>query len=244
MAHTDPRPAFDPRQRFAVELRDHGSRTVWRPDEHGKLTPREERAFTMDVLIDGEYEIVGGLVLRADDRLVAFDECGMCGLWECNLTAECAARVGRLGPYVLWLHPGGRVYTFDADEYARALGGSVDVIPALTDDDAYDLDEPDAGAAYACLDGSVLAVRDDGGPLASLARWPATSEGGVRPVAPPSEAIEVRAVNGVSSSVWVDARPREDGRRAAYLPAVTMARVWCAGDAVDRVLAALVVGAP
>lgn len=47
-------------------------------------------------------------------------------------------------------------------------------------------------------------------------------------------------MNGLSASAWIDARPREDGRRAACLPAVTRARVWLAGDAIDRVVDAFV----
>jgi hypothetical protein len=37
--------------------------------------------------------------------------------------------------------------------------------------------------------------------------------------------------------------PRADRSRAAYLPGVTRARVWCAGPAIDRANEALV-GAP
>ncbi len=239
MKPTDTRPPFDPRQRFEVDLRDLGPRTAWRRDDHGALTPREERVLTMDVRIDGELEIVGGLIIEASDGLVALDECGMCGLWECNLTDGYAAKVRRIGPYVLWILPNGRVYTFDAADYARALGGAVEEVPTLTDNDAYDLDEPDAEAAYPCRDGAVLAVSGDIGALASLSRCSVVGEGALRAVAPPSEAVEVRAVNGLSASAWIDARPRDDGRRAAYLPAVTRVRVWFAGDAVDRVVEAL-----
>jgi len=233
------RPPYDPRQRIELEPRDHGPITVWRPDAQGRLTPREERSLTMDVCIDDEYEIVDGLALRADDRFVAFHECGQCGLWECNLIEGYAAKVVRFGPYVLWLHPGGRVFTFDADDYARALGGAIDALPTLTDDDAWNLETPDREASYRGADGAVLSVADDDGPLAPLRGWPENSLGDVHPVAPPPEAIEVRALNGRSASVWIDARPRDDGRRAAYLPAVTGVRVWCAGPAVDRVVAAL-----
>ncbi len=237
-----PRPPYDPRQRFEVELCDHGPCTAWRPDEHGTLTPREERIRTMDVIIDGEREIIGGLVLEASDRLVAFYECGMCGQWECNLTEGWAAKVLRLGPYVFWVRPDGSMFTFGAEEYARALGGSVDEIPMLDGDDAYDLNEPDREAAYACPDGSVLDQSDENGLLSALSLASAMLDSELRAVAPPSEAVEVRAMNGVSASIWVDAHPRGDGRRAAYLPAVTWAPVWYAGDAVDRVVSALVGG--
>ena len=236
MKPSDLRPPFDPRQRFAVELCDLGPITVCHSQEP---SPREERRLVMDVLIDGEREIFGGLVLEADDLHVAFDECGMCGLWECNLVDGYSAKVRRVGPYVLWLRPYERVYTFDVDEYERALGGSTETLPTLTEDDEDDLDDPDDEAAYPCSDGRVLAVNDDAGPLAALRGWPIRSDVDAHPVTPPSEAVEVRALNGLSASIWIDARPREDGRRAAFLPAVTAARVWCAGDAVDRVVTAL-----
>lgn len=74
----------------------------------------------------------------------------------------------------------------------RALGGDVEEVPTLSDDDAYDLDDPDTEAAYACHDGAVFAMNDDEGALANLAHCTVTDGGALRAVTPPSEAVEVR----------------------------------------------------
>lgn len=238
------RPPFDPRQAFRVDVVDLGPVTVWRPGADGALAPCQERAHAMDVFIDDQIEIIGGLVLSASDRLVAFSECSSCELWECNLVEGWAAKVLRFGPYILWLRPSGEVFTFGVEAYSRALGAGVDELPALSPEDAQALGAPDREAAYPGADGRLLAVDpevDPSGPFAALFAWPVEGEGDVRPVEPATEAVEVRAANGVSRSIWVDAAPRSDGTRAAYMPAVTAADVWCAGPAVDRVIEALAV---
>lgn len=101
---------------------------------------------------------------------------------------------------------------------------------------------PDREAEYPTAAGGSLAIDPELNPegaFAPLYEWPAHGEGEVFPVAPPAEAIEVRALNREHAPVWIDASPRTDGRRAAFMPTVTCVGVWCAGPAVKWVVEAL-----
>jgi hypothetical protein len=237
------RPAFDPRQTLSVVIHDLGPIRVSRCGADGIWVTTDERRRAMNVSVDGSEIIEMGLVLTADDELVAFNPCDSCELWECNRVEGCAAKVRRFGPYVFWITPWGPTYTFGQEQYAEVLGPGIDDLPELTADDAWELDEPDLEASYPGVDGRVLAVdgkRDPEGPLALLCEWPARGEGELRPVEPPAEAREIRATNDDCASIWVDVVPRADGSRAACLPGVMRVPVWYVGPAIDRAIEALV----
>ena len=237
------RPAFDPRQTLCVVLHDFGPVRVSRLGADGSWVTTEERERAMSVFVDGQEIIDAGLVLSAGDELVAFSPCGSCELWECNLIEGYAAKVRRFGPYIVWITPWGRTYTFGRDQYAEVLGSGADGLPELAADDAWDFDDPATETAYPSVDGrglSVDAELDPGGPLSALRDWPAHDLGELRPVEPPAEAREIRATSEGSGSIWIDVVPRTDGSRAAYMPDVTRVPVWYVGPAIDRVLAALV----
>jgi hypothetical protein len=235
-------PAFDPRQVLSVVLHDRGPMQVSHRGADGVWVTTEERARAMSVFVDGREIIDTGLVLSADDELVALSPCSSCEFWECNLVEGYAAKVRRFGPYVVWITPWGPSYTFGRDQYAEVLGPGVDELPELEPDEAWDFDEPSPEAAYPGVDGRVLAVdpeRDPGGPLSSLREWPAGG-GELHPVEPPAEAREIRATNEGSASIFIDPVPRADGSRAAYLPGVMRVPVWYVGPAIDRAIEALV----
>ena len=223
-----PRP-FDPRQELSVVVHEHGVARVGRRDAAGVWTERDEPQRSMSVWIDDEEVIAGGLVLSASDPLVALCECS-CGLWACNLIEGWAARVRRFGPYVLWITPNGRCYTFAAARYGEVLGPGQEDLPELGEDDAWDLGDPDDEVRYVLADGSALAALRD---------WPVHGIDTLCPVAPPAEAREVAALDGKGPSLWIDVAPRETGRFAVFAPALTRVPVWCVGTAVDHLVAAL-----
>lgn len=205
------RPPFDPRRDLRAELHGPGS---------------------MSVCIDGEWRIGGGLVVTGSQPLVAFHECGSCGLFECNLAEDYAARVRRVGPYVLWLTVWGELHCFGVERY-REVFGDVAGLEAPRDRD-YDLlvDEVARAGAWTCPDGRTLSLDLDRAPDAPLARLGAWRGGpGVEAVLPPADAVELRSVAG-APSLWLD-----PARRAAYLPGAFVLPVWIAGPDVDALLA-------
>jgi hypothetical protein len=236
------RPTFDPRQDLSVLVHDLGSVQVSRQDRDGRWVTTDERRQAMSVFVDDEEVIDAGLLISAAAPLVALHPCAVCELWQCNLVEGWAAKVRRFGPYVLWITPSGQIYTFAQDQYARELGPGAERLPALTPAEAWDLDDPDLSACYVGAGGLLLTVdgeRDPEGPLAALRDWPACGAGDLRPVTPPAEAVEIRARTPGGPSIWIDRAPRVDGSRAAYLPSVTRARVWCVGPEIERLIAAL-----
>lgn len=234
---------FDPRQTLSVVVHDLGPVRVSRPGADGTYVTAEERRLAMSAFVDDKEVIGAGLMLDGGDRLVAFSACGVCDLWECNLSERHAAKVRRFGPYVVWITAWGDTYTFAYDRYAEVLGPGAERLPELTCEDAWDLDDPEPGGRYAGLDGRLLVVdleRDPDGPLSVLREWPDRGREGLCPVEPPVEALEIRAADKGGQSIWIDAAPRACGSRAAYLPGVMRVRAWCSGPAIDRVIEQLV----
>lgn len=232
---------FDPRQRLSVTIHELGVARVGRLGADGVWTERDEPQRSMSVWIDDAERIDGGLMLSADDPLVALNECS-CGEWVCNLVEGWAAKARRFGPYVLWILPDDSCYVFSADQYSETLGPGLASLPVLDEDDAWSLDGPNLAVRYLLADGSAIGIGLPG-PLAdaiqALHDWPACGLGELRPVEPPREAREIPAHEGSGLSLWVDVTPREDGGYAAFVPAWTRAPVWCAGPAADRLVAAL-----
>lgn len=219
-------------------MHDLGTAEVWRPGPDGTLTPRQEPRRAMSVVVDGRELIDHGLMIDGSDALVAYTECGVCGEWSCNLVEGYAAAVRRFGPYVLWITPWDDGHVFGIDAYAGWFG-PVDV-PALDATALHDLPEPDPAWAHAAHDGRVVAgTTAEPAVFTDLMDWPLHGSTDVLPVEPPAVAVEVPSVLAGGRSIWIDVAPRADGRRAAYLPAVTRAPVWCAGPAVDRLIDAL-----
>lgn len=232
---------FDPRQLISVTIHELGVALVARRGADGVWTERHEPQRSMSVWIDDYERISGGLMISADDPLVALNECS-CGEWSCNLVEGWAAKARHFGPYVLWILPDDSCYVFSAEQYSEALGPGLASLPVLDEDDAWSLDDPNLAARYLLADGSAIGL-DVPGPLAdvveALRDWPARGLGELRPVDPPSEALELRPRDGGAPSLWVDREPRADGSYAVYVPAWTRAPVWCAGPVVARLVAAV-----
>lgn len=235
------RPAFDPRTELRAELHDLGPIRVFRPDANGVLTERQERQRAMSVYLDGQERIERGLVVTGGDPLVACRPCPSCDLFECNLTEDYAARVRRFGPYVLWITVWGEQRCFSLDRYREVFGGDVEALVAPTVDDYLELDEPARSGAWRCPDGRALVLdleRAPDEPLAKLSVWRGDPAGDLVAVAPPGRAIELPSAGGGAPSLWIEAHPRPDGRRAAFLPGVFILPVWLVGPEVDQVAAA------
>ena len=233
------RPAFDPRTDLRAELHDLGPIRVFRPDANGVLTERQERQRAMSVYLDGQERIERGLVVSAGDPLVACGPCSSCDLFECNLTESYAARVRRFGPYVLWITVWGEHHCFALDRYREVFGGDVQALVEPQVDDYLELDEPARSGAWRCPDGRSLSLdveRAPHEPLAKLHAW--RGAGGLEAVPPPERAIELPSAVAGAPSLWIEARPRPDGRRAAFLPGVFILPVWLMSPEVDQVVTA------
>lgn len=227
------RPAFDPRRDLRATLHDLGPRRVWRTDARGVVTQHDERRLAMSVWIDEDQRIDHGLVVTGGQPLVAFHECGSCGLFECNLAEDYAARVRRLGPYVLWLTVWGELHCFGLERYREVFGGDPAVHPAPREDELCGLDDPPRSGAWTCPEGHTLSCdldRAPDGPLARLCAW--RGGPGVEAVLPPAWAVELKSGVG-ARSLWLD-----PARRAAYLPGVFPLPVWITGPDVDAVVSA------
>lgn len=243
------RPSFDPRIDVSTHVREHAPIAVSRKDANGVWITRAEPQRTMSVFIDGVEQIEDGLMIDGGDPLVAFNPCGVCGEWVCNLVEGWAAKVRRIGPYVVWIRASGETFVFDVERYRAVFGGHVESLPGLSADDAWDLDEPATSVVLESPDGRSLVLDvsgDPDGPLARLRAWPVVPLEGIVAVAPPARAIEIRArtteasPNRDAASSWIDMEPREDGRRAGYFPGIVRVPVWIGGPEVDGVVAALV----
>lgn len=232
---------FDPRQRISITVHELGLAHVGQLGADGAWTYRDEPQRSMSVWIDDEERISGGLMIAADDPLVAMNECS-CGEWVCNLVEGWAAKARRFGPYVFWIRPDDHCYVFSASDYTATFGPGLESLPVLDEDDAWSFSDPDVEARYLLADGSAIGL-DVPGPLAdvveALRDWPARGLGTLRSVDPPNDALELRPRDGGAPSLWVDRAPRADGSYAAYVPAWTRAPVWCAGPAVERLVAAV-----
>lgn len=235
-----PRPAFDPRNELAAQILDRGPITVSRRDASGGWVTTDERQLAMSVRIDGVERIDVGLVIQGSDTLVAFSECGSCGLWECNLTEGYAASVRRLGPYVLWLTHWDEFYCFDLEQYRSTFGGEVEALPELTEEDVMLYNDPPLSGAYVSPGGGVISFdceRSPGAPLARLRCWPGPLATDLEAVRPPPSAIEVKSATDGAPSLWISETPGPDGRRSAFLPGVVRVPVWLAGPDVERLVA-------
>lgn len=234
-----PRP-FDPRTLLSAQIHDLGPIQVWRKDpKGGGLLPHDERKLAMSVFLDGEERIHRGLMITGEDELVAFSECSVCELFECNLTEGYAALVRRLGPYVLWITPWGDVYAFDEARYREVFGAGVDALPPLGPEEMWDLDEVPSSGEYVTLDGRRVSFdvdRDPDSPLGALQAWPVRLVPDIEVVLPPASALEVRSTVPDAPSLWIDDAPRADGRLAGYFPGIVRAPVWIAGLEVDRAI--------
>lgn len=226
------RPLFDPRTHFVVE--------------------RSARGLT-HVRLDGVLVIEDSEPIWPEDDMVVWSPCSDCGDWGCNRVDGSAARVRRFGPYVLWATKFRPAHSFDADGYERALAparlergdlvfADDEGIPDLGPDDHVALPDAIARGEHCNLRFAVVAYDLDAvpdGPLESLARWPRDPSIALVAVAPPERALELPSTRPGEPSWWIDAEPRPEGRRAAYLPGLVRAPIWVAGPSVDRALAHL-----
>lgn len=193
----------------------------------------------MSVYLDGEERIEQGLVIAGGDPLVAVRACPCCEHFECELIEGYAAGVRRFGPYVLWIMSWGERHVFALERYREVFGDGVEALPGPQARDFDDLDEPMSLGAWHCPDGRVLsfdATRWPDWPLARLAAWRGEPAAGIEAVAPPARAIELRGTLPGTPSLWLDERPREGGRRAAFLPGVFRLPVWIMSPDVDLVV--------
>ncbi len=228
------RPSFDPRRELRAELHDLGPMRVWRQDAAGVLTERHERRLAMSVFIDGDHRIDHGLVVTGGQPLVALHECGSCGLYECNLAEDYAARVRRVGPYVVWLTIWSELHCFGLDRYREVFGDASALSPPGEADYGVLGDDVARAGALVLPDGRTLAFDLEHAPDTPLARLGAWRGGpGVEAVLPPPEAVELPSVAPGEPSAWIDV-----GRRAAYLPGVFVLPVWITGPDVDALVAA------
>jgi hypothetical protein len=227
------RAPFDPRTHFAIATSADGGTNVW---------------------LDGVLTIEGSPPIWPDDDLVALAPCSDCESWGCNLVDGHASRVRRLGPYVLWVNTWRPALAFDAEAYDRALAPAVEArrargfveevgdVRVLSPDDDDALPDPSpqgehANPRFVSVAYDLQAEPD--GPLARLARWPGDPSIVLVAVEPPRRAIELPSTRPDEPSWWIDADPRPDGGRAAYLPGLVRAPIWVAGPCVDRALAHL-----
>ncbi len=223
------RPPFDPRTHFAAE--------------------RSARGGT-NVRLDGVLTIEESWPIWPDDTMVAFSACSDCEEWGCNLVDGSAARVRRFGPYVVWATFFRQTYAFDAEEYERALvavmdpaqgpeSGRYEPLPPFKPDDHVALPDAVARGEHCNLRFAPVAYDLDAapdGPLESLARWPKDPSIELVAVEPPERALELASTRPGEPSWWIDAEPRPDGQRAAYLPGLVRAPIWVAGPSVARAL--------
>lgn len=224
------------------------------PDPRCELTLRVARTFeahhftrdgrdywtqehTVDVLVSGTLLAEGAPSFDAGTDLVALSQCGVCGLYECNQTRDYAAWVRRGGPSVFWLLPNTDIYVFDVEQYARALGGDVKLLPPVENDVDERIHRAEGSWAieYVAVGGATLLCdldwKDDG-PWHDLRAWPAPASG-IEPVAPPPDAIELRDPDAEATSIWL---APGDGRPRMYAPGIVRLPTWVAGPQVDALV--------
>ena len=240
------RPVFDPREELRVEILDLGECTASTRDAAGNWVTRQQRNLGLNVFLDGNERIScseridGQLPIGGEDTLVAFHACGCCGLWECNLTEGYAARVRRLGPYVLWVTCWDEVHCFSLDRYREIFGGHPERLPELSEEDFWDLRDPLASGAYSSLSGRRLSFDCDSppeNPFQALRSWPTPAPVAFEAVAPPSTALEIRSLVEGDPSLWIGEPPDAPGRKAAFLPGIFRLPVWITGPLVDPLIA-------
>lgn len=209
------KPAPDPRSTLVAQAATDG-------------THNTHEAAELDILVDGRALLDGSPRFTA-----AHDEfppwpCG-CGAWACNLGKN-AVWVRRAGACVFWIYPNDTDrFAFDADAYARALGGDLRQLPELSEDLDRRVERkygpfPTAYGPLACDLDSVT------GPWAALRDWPRRGDG-LEPVPPPASATELTAT-GVPS-IWL---ALDGGRARIYAPGIVRLPTWLAGPAVDELL--------
>jgi hypothetical protein len=148
---------------------------------------------------------------------------------------------------VLWITAWGERHCFALDRYREVFGDGVEALAAPGPDDCEVLDEPARAGAWVGPDGRTLTLdleRAPEAPLARLAAWRGAPAAGLEAVPPPAAALELPSAAPGAPSLWLDAQPRPDGRRAVFLPGVLVLPVWVTGAWVDQVAAMALGAAP
>jgi hypothetical protein len=171
----------------------------------------------------------------ASQPLFAPHACGVCGFAECNATATHGVWVRRAGPYVLLLPPHSAAFAVDALAYARAFGGDIEELPAISAEDRarYEgwVEPPEDPSRWVDDGGGVLMASPyDDDDLAAILRWPEPSS--CIPVAPPPRAVVLHA-DPPGHAIHV---AFSEGHWSIYAPEIALA-VWLGGRPVDSLLA-------